>query len=176
MYYLICCLLFVFLISVTVFFSSGSFFKFHVRIFTVFFFFFYLFVCFCSNSVIIIITNSSESLPSTLYTSVFWLFCQRLSHSLSMKTSPTVFPFFSIPFSCSAMSSTLQPRDCSMSGLPIHHQLPEFTQTHVHWVSDDIQPSYSVVPFSSCIQSFPASGCFQMNQFFASGGQSIKVH
>ena len=44
MYYLICCLLFVFLISVTVFFSSGSFFKFHVRIFMVFFFFICLFV------------------------------------------------------------------------------------------------------------------------------------
>ena len=37
--------------------------------------------------------------------------------------------------------------DCSMPGLPIHHQLPEFTQTHVHWVGGDaIQPSY---PLSS---------------------------
>ena len=32
--------------------------------------------------------------------------------------------------------------DCSIPGLPVHHQLPEFTQTHVHWVSDAIQPSY----------------------------------
>ena len=32
--------------------------------------------------------------------------------------------------------------DCSMPGLPIHHQLPEFTQTHVHWVGDAIQPSH----------------------------------
>ena len=31
--------------------------------------------------------------------------------------------------------------DCSTPGLPVHHQLPEFTQTHVHWVSDAIQPS-----------------------------------
>ena len=46
--------------------------------------------------------------------------------------------------------------DCSMPGLPVYDQLPEFTQTHVHWVSDAIQPS--VVPFSSCLQSFPASG------------------
>ena len=36
--------------------------------------------------------------------------------------------------------------DCSMPGLPVHHQLPEFTQTHVHWVSDAIQPSH---PLSS---------------------------
>ena len=33
------------------------------------------------------------------------------------------------------------PTDCSTPGLPVHHQLPEFTQTHVHWVSDAIQPS-----------------------------------
>ena len=34
------------------------------------------------------------------------------------------------------------PMDCSMPGLPVHHQLPGFTQTHVHWVSDAIQPSH----------------------------------
>ena len=33
------------------------------------------------------------------------------------------------------------PMDCSMPGLPVHHQLLEFTQTHVHWVGDAIQPS-----------------------------------
>ena len=32
--------------------------------------------------------------------------------------------------------------NCSMPGLPVHHQLPEFTQTHVHWVGDAIQPSH----------------------------------
>ena len=32
------------------------------------------------------------------------------------------------------------PMDCSMPGLPVHHQLPEFTQTHAHWVSEAIQP------------------------------------
>ena len=34
------------------------------------------------------------------------------------------------------------PMDCSTWGLPVHHQLPEFTQTHVHWVGDAIQPSH----------------------------------
>ena len=38
------------------------------------------------------------------------------------------------------------PMDCSMPGFPVHHQLPEFTQTHVHWVGDTIQPSH---PLSS---------------------------
>ena len=46
----------------------------------------------------------------------------------------------------------------------------ELTQTHVHPTI-----SSSVVPFSSCLQSFPASGSFLMSQFFASGGQSIGV-
>ena len=68
------------------------------------------------------------------------------------------------------------PMDCSMPGFPVHHQLPEFTQTHVHRVGDAIQPSHPlVVPFSSHLQSFPASGSFQMGRFLASGGQSIGV-
>ena len=60
------------------------------------------------------------------------------------------------------------PMNRSMPGLPIHHQLPESTQTHVHWVGDAIQPSHPVVPFSSCLQSFLASGSFQMSQLFES--------
>ena len=51
--------------------------------------------------------------------------------------------------------------DCSTPGLPVHHQLPEPTQTHVHCISDAIQPSHpQSSPFSSCLQSFPASGFF----------------
>ena len=61
----------------------------------------------------------------------------------------------------------------STPGLPVHHQLLKSTQTHVHWVGDAILSS--VVPFSSCPQSLPASGSFQMSQLFASGGQSIGV-
>ena len=64
------------------------------------------------------------------------------------------------------------PMNLSMPGLPVHHQLLKFTQTHVHWVSDVIQPSHSLLSLS---QSFPASGSFQMSQLFASGGQSIGV-
>ena len=63
------------------------------------------------------------------------------------------------------------PMNRSTPGLPVHHQLLEFTQTHVHRVGDAIQPSHPLVPFSSCPQSFPASGSFQMSQLFVSGGQ-----
>ena len=63
----------------------------------------------------------------------------------------------------------------STPGLPVHHQLPEFTHSCPlsQWCHPAI--SSSVVPFSSWPQSLPASGSFQINQLFASGGQSIGV-
>ena len=51
--------------------------------------------------------------------------------------------FSSVAQSCPTLCD---PMNCSMPGLPVHHQLPEFTQTHVHQVSDTIQPSH---PLSS---------------------------
>ena len=63
--------------------------------------------------------------------------------------------------------------DCIMPGSPVLYHLPEFTQTHVHWVSDAIQASHPVVPFFSCLQSFPALGSFPVSWVFASGGQII---
>ena len=76
------------------------------------------------------------------------------------------------PQSCPTFSN---PSKCKAPGIPVHHELPELAQTHIHWVGDAIQPSHPVIPFSSCLQSFPASGSFPMSQFFASGGQSIGV-
>ena len=79
--------------------------------------------------------------------------------------------FSSVIQSCPTLC---EPMDCSTPSLSVHHQCPEFTQTHVHQVSDAIQPSQSsVVPFSSHLQSFPTVGSFQMSQFFVLGGQSI---
>ena len=46
--------------------------------------------------------------------------------------------------------------DWSTPGFPVHHQLPELTQTYVHWIHDAIQPSHPVIPFSH-LQCFPAS-------------------
>ena len=59
-----------------------------------------------------------------------------------------------------------------MPGSSVLHYLPEFAQSHIHWVGDSIQPSLSLL-FSSCFQFFPASGSFPISQLFASGGQSI---
>ena len=66
------------------------------------------------------------------------------------------------------------PTDYSMPGFPVHHQLPELTQTHVHWVNDT-PPTIScfIIPFSSCLQSFTASGSFLVSQFFKLGSQNI---
>ena len=75
--------------------------------------------------------------------------------------------FSSVAQSC---PTPCDPMNRSTPSLPVHHQLPEFTQTHVHRVGDA-----SVVPFSSCPQSLPASGSFPMSQLFASGGQSTGV-
>ena len=85
---------------------------------------------------------------------------------------PRAGQFSSVAQSCPTLCD---PMNHSMSGLPVHHQLPEFTQTHAHWVDDAIQPSHPVAPFSSCPQSLPASGSFPMRQLFAWGGQSIGV-
>ena len=72
------------------------------------------------------------------------------------------------------------PMDCSMPGFSVLYYLPEFAQTHVHWVSDDIQPSHAiqhetmdVTSFSSCRLSFPSSGSFPMSWLFASASHSI---
>ena len=67
------------------------------------------------------------------------------------------------------------PMNHSTPGLPVHHQLPEFTQIHVHRVGDAIQPSHPLsspsppAPNPSQHQSFP------MSQLFTWGGQSIGV-
>ena len=65
------------------------------------------------------------------------------------------------------------PMDCSTPGFPVLHHLPELAQTYVHWVSEAI-PS-SVIPFSSRLLSFPASGSFPMSWPFALGSQNMGV-
>ena len=62
----------------------------------------------------------------------------------AVSAEPQGKPFRSYQFSSVAQSflTLCNPMDCSTSGFPLHHQLPEFTQTHVHRVSDAIQPSY----------------------------------
>ena len=81
--------------------------------------------------------------------------------------------FSSIAKSCPTLCD---PMNRSMPGLPVHHQLPEFTQTQ-HPSSQWCHPaiSSSGIPFSSFPQSLPASESFPMSQLFAWRGQSTGV-
>ena len=84
-----------------------------------------------------------------------------------------VVQFSSVAQSCLTLCD---PMNRSTPGLPVHHQLPEFTQTHIHQVGDAIQPSHPLSsPSPPAPQSLPASGSFTMSQLFTWRGQSIGV-
>ena len=100
----------------------------------------------------------------------FWQYCPDSPTFIETSGERNVcMPF---QFSRSVVPNSLQPHGLQYARPPCPS--PEFTQTHVHWVSDAIQPP-SVVPFSTCLQSFPPSGSFPMSQLFASSHQSIGV-
>ena len=84
--------------------------------------------------------------------------------------------WFKFQFSCSVMSDSLRPHGLQHARLPCPSPTPRVYPkpcTLCWWCHPTI--SSSVVPFSSCPQSFPASGSFPVSQLFSSGGQSIGV-
>ena len=89
------------------------------------------------------ITNGNELCKNILLV-------QNFLHVLSLK-------FPSVQFSRPVTSDSLTPHGLQQAGLPVHHQLLEFTQTYVHWVSDAIQPSH---PLSS-----PSPSAFNLSQY-----------
>ena len=60
-----------------------------------------------------------------------------------------------------------------MPGFPVLHQFPDFNQAHFHSINNANQPTHPVLPFSTCLQSFPALESFPMIHLFTSGGQSV---
>ena len=91
------------------------------------------------------------------------------SETCLLSWSPSMTPTSTVQFSSVTQSylTLCDPMNRSMPGLPVHHQFPEFTPTHVHRVSDAIQPSHPLLsPISSCPQSLPASESFPMSQLF----------
>ena len=68
---------------------------------------------------------------------------------------------FKLQFSHTVVSKFCDPMDCRISGFPVHHQLPELAQTHVHWVCDAVQPSH---PLSS---PFPQPSIFPSIRVFS---------
>ena len=90
---------------------------------------------------------------------------------LSTRHSVLIFPRSVHSQSCPTLGD---PMDCGMPGLPVHHQLLEFTQTHVHSVGDAIQPSHPLLSPSPAL-NLPSIRVFQISQLFTSGGQNIGV-
>jgi len=94
---------------------------------------------------------------------------QKVSNVIDLDTS-------SVQFSHSVMSDSLQPHGLQHTRPPCPSPTPKAYSNSCpscQWCHPTI--SSSVIPFSSCLQFFPASGSFPMSQFFASGGQSIGV-
>ena len=85
-------------------------------------------------------------------------------------------PVSSVQFTCSVMSNSLQPLGLQHARLPCPSPTPGACSNScpLGWWCHPTM-SFSVVPFSSSLKSFPASRSFPMSQFFASGGQSIGV-
>ena len=102
-----------------------------------------------------------------------WSYHLYLLNSDSVSPSPQ--PISSAQFSCSVMSNSLRPRELQHARLHCQSPTPKACSNSclLSWWCH--QPSHPVIPFSSCLQSFPASGSFPMNQFFTSDGQSIGV-
>ena len=90
--------------------------------------------------------------------------------SISDMVATILVQFSSVAHLCPTLCD---PMNCSMPGLPVHHQLPEFTQTHVDWVGDAIQPSHPrLSPSSPAFNLSQHQGLFQ---WVSSSHQVAKV-
>ena len=105
-----------------------------------------------------IISGSPPGMDSTTHSTL-----PSITHTLKICPSRGMDQFSSVAQSCPTLC---YPMNRSTPGLPVHHQLPEFTQTHVYRVSDTIQPSHPLLspspsaPNPSQHQSFPMSQLF----------------
>ena len=101
-------------------------------------------------------------------------------HSPYPKTFEATLSLLTFSFQSSSVAQSCptlcSPMNRSTPDLPVHHQLPEFTQTHVHWVG--LMPSNHLIlcrPLLLLPSIFPSIRAFQMSQPFTSGGQSAGV-
>ena len=102
--------------------------------------------------------GTGDSINDTTCTVSSWQFYSDIRSLDTFYFLPTVTKNSKIQFSSVAQSflTFCDSMDSSMPGLPVHHQLPELTQTHVHWVGDATQPSH---PLSS-----PSPPAFNLSQ------------
>ena len=82
--------------------------------------------------------------------------------------------FSSVAQSCPILCD---PMDCSTPGFPVHHQLPELSQTHVHWVSDAIQPSHPLLsPSPPAPNPSQQQGLFKWISSLHQGAKELEFH
>ena len=128
----------------------------------------------CTNGSLTLLLNSSEK---HLLRLLFWLASPTrhlASPSKRCLGNKCQCMLSSAQFSCSVVSDSLRPHGLQQSRPPCLSPTPGVHSNSCPlswWCHPTI--SSSVIPFSSCLQSFPTSGSFQMSQLFASGGQSI---
>ena len=106
---------------------------------------------------------------------LLWNLCLHLV-PLNHKFINVIIPKVSVQFSGSVVYNSLRPHWLQHARPPCPSPTPGVYSNScplIQWCHPTI--SFSVIPFSSCLQSFPASGSFQMSQFFTSGGQRIGV-
>ena len=116
-----------------------------------------------SNIPLCICTTSSLSIH--LVMNVSFAYILAIVNSAAMNTG-----FSSVAQSCPTLCD---PMDCSTLGFPVHHQLPEPTQTHVYWVSDAIHPSHPLLSPSPL--AFYLSQHQGLFQWVSSSHQAAKV-
>ena len=131
---------------------------------------------FLAPPVLFLVSQCRKLFPDTGLLNITFL-CLCLESPFSpLFTRPFLNQFSSVTQSCPAIC---HPIDCKTAGLPVHHQLPEFTQTHVHWARDAIQPSSPLSsPSPPAFNLSQHQGLFKswlLSQFFTSGGQMIGV-
>ena len=83
--------------------------------------------------------------------------------------------FSSVQLLTQSCLTLCDPMNCSTPGPPVHHQLREFTLTHVHWVGEAVQPSHPLSSLSPPVPNHSQHLSFPMSQLLAWGGQSIGV-
>ena len=111
----------------------------------------------------------------TICSLVFFLTLPTTLSFLSFSNTFILFPFLLYQFSLVPQScpTLCDPMDCCTPGLPVHHQLPDFTQTHVHWVSDAIQQSHPLSSLSP--PAFNLSQYQGLFQWVSSSHQVAKI-
>ena len=114
----------------------------------------------------------TKSLGTYFWRFLLWVRCSAWISDFDSNLYPVICslylfpcsPFHGVQFSSVAQScpTLCDPIDCSTPGLPVHHQLPQFTEAHVHGVSDAIQPSHPLPSPSPAVNLFQHQGLFKL--------------